>query len=91
MTNFFCLINFKSITQFVVREQVIFMKQFDFIFELNQIISSTLKFEIVNVKRFINNNKNIENIFAININNVFVVQNISFNYIQNNFINQKKT
>ena len=44
-------------------------------------ISSTLKFKIVNVKRFINNNKNIENIFAVNINNVFAVQNISFNYI----------
>ena len=63
------------------------MKQFDFIFKLNQMISSTLKFEIVNIKRFINNNKNIENIFAININNVFVVQNIFFNCIQNDFVN----
>ena len=66
------------------------MKQFDFIFELNQMISSTLKFEIVNVKRFINNNKNIESIFAININNVFAVQNIFFNYMQNDFANEKK-
>ena len=53
-------------------------------------ISSTLKFEIVNVKRFINNNKNIENISAININNVFVVQHIFFNYIQNDSVTRKK-
>ena len=54
-------------------------------------ISSTLKFETINVRRFINNNKNIENISAININNAFVVQNIFFNYIQNDFVNRKKT
>ena len=66
------------------------MKQFDFISKLNQIISSTLKFEILNVRRFINNNRNIENIFAININNVFAAQNIFFNYIQNDSVNQKK-
>ena len=52
-------------------------------------ISSTLKFEIVNVKRFINNNKNIENLSAVNINNVFAIQNIFFNYIQNDFANKK--
>ena len=86
----FFLSDFKSIIQFAVRSQVIFMKQFDFISKLNQMISSTLKFEIVNVKRFINNNKNIENISAININNAFVVQNIFFNYIQNDFVNRKK-
>ena len=82
--------DFKSIIQFVVRNQIIFMKQFNFIFELNQMILSTLKFEIVNVKRFINNNKNIENTSAININNAFVVQNIFFNYIQNDFVNREK-
>ena len=53
-------------------------------------ISSTLKFKIVNVKRFINNNKNIENISAVNINNVFVVQKIFFNYIQSDSVNKKK-
>ena len=53
-------------------------------------ISSTLNFEMINVKCFIINNKNIENIFAININNVFVVKNIFFNYIQNDFVNRKK-
>ena len=89
MTNFF-LNDFKSVIQLVFRSQVIVIKQFDFISKLNQIISSTLKFEIVNVKCFINNNKNIENIFAVNINNVFVVQNIFFNYIQNDFVNHKK-
>ena len=82
--------DFKSVTQFAVRNQIIVMKQFDFISKLNQMISSTLKFKIVNVKRFINNNKNIENIFAIKINNVFVAQNIFFNYIQDDFANQRK-
>ena len=53
-------------------------------------ISSTLKFEIVNVRRFINNNRNIENISAININNVFVFQNIFFNYIQSDSVNREK-
>ena len=82
--------DFKSITQLAVRNQVIVMKQFDFTSKLNQMISSTLKFEIVNVRRFINNNKNIENIFAVNINNVFAVQNIFFNYIQNDSANREK-
>ena len=89
ITNFF-LNDFKSIIQFIVRDQITFMKQLNFFFELNQIISSTLKFKIVNVKRFINNNKNIENIFAININNAFAAQNIFFNYIQSDSANQKK-
>ena len=87
--NFF-LNDFKSIIQFSCRNQFIVIIQFNFIFEINQLISLVLKFEIINSQRFINNNKNIENAFATNISNVFVVQIVNFNYIQNEFVNRKK-
>ena len=65
------------------------MKQFVFVFNINNLISSILQFDFVYSKRY-NNNKNIENNFAININNIFVVQNIFLNYIQNDFVKKKR-